>query len=1324
MKIQSNQGYRFILWFFLIPIFILNIPHTGFAASTQTILYQIGSGAATQSGDYIGSASGLNTRYIYYIEVPPALGTLNVDLFDGDIGVTPNGNDWQIGSGFNTSCRYRLYNPAGTRVVNITLNSGSTAYNNAWVNIYNTANPAAGHWQLRVEMYSSVTGGDDVNGYGIRAHDGNSGAGGTELNIYADSFLPLGVTGPTGSTVTTTFFPYVTSGCTVDWNDFDADDDGSGTYGRLTYASRSGSVTGSYNGAANDVWKNNPVNNFETDLINNNSGLWTATARYTTLSGSTANFGVFWAGNWQAVTGAPSAQPQANSFRVYLPSDGDGAPAKPFVTQKISFVSGPNPPVSGSPTRVRVEIAVFNPAAQAITFSNSNVVAANVPATRVVYRGNVLMSHGSLVSQPVDGGSGTVAWNPGTLAAGATATLYYQIDVTPSVSNQYTEVTGIATLNGTTARYVDTTGNTSQAAATYTYGPLCGLRVYSGSGGTIPTWVAVTCFEACAQESQPTLEWHTASETGAVGFYLWRQDRESKEFELVNPNFLPALPNSPQGGVYRLADPGAQYGEPVVYRLEEIDASGRTMSYGPFSVDFAAATWQVRTEDLNEKIGREEPTDIYGFQRFGRQQSTYEKQRLQARLLERQRGAALAAKGKDRSRITVKGRGMFYVNSGEIARSLGLSVQQVEQLITQQKLNLSAMGKNIAWLADRNGAGIFFYSEGNETVFSDRNVFWLERKNGLAMETIGAGNSGPVAAGQSYKEFLHFEENHYALTSLFTNSKDDIWLWDYVIGGGSAKSFPVHVPGVAASGTATLTVTLQGETDTAAANDHHAIVSLNGRQIGDATWDGARDHVFQATFSQSLLNEGANTLTVSAALDMGAPYSIFYVESFDLSYQREYKAVSNALLCRGDGNPVISVSGFTEMDVVVLDVSKPDRPKQVTGVGLDVSGRVTFVPRAADKDYLVSGLNAALRPLAVVGDRPAQLKGAGHSAEYLVIAPEEFKKTAQKLADYRKAKGMSTMVVTLEDIYESFNFGMSSPLAVRDFLAYAYSRWGGRKVKYAVLAGKGTYDYKDHLGLGDNLFPVILAKTPTGLFAADKEFGDVKGKDGLPEIAIGRLPAVTNGELQSMIDKIKAYDGGQGPWTERALMIADNDDDGGDFASSSDDLAGLAGYQSDKIYLANPGQAGEVRARIIAAFNSGAALVNYVGHAGLNQLAQENIFNVANASQLQNGGQLPLMVMLTCVAGRFEIPGFTSLGEALLLNRDGGSAGGLVPSGAPFNSQSVRLGEEFYKAVFRGRETSVGQALLAAMKNYLQQGGMAHVLNVYNWLGDPALAFK
>ncbi len=84
------------------------------------------------------------------------------------------------------------------------------------------------------------------------------------------------------------------------------------------------------------------------------------------------------------------------------------------------------------------------------------------------------------------------------------------------------------------------------------------VRIYNE-----PTWVGISRFAACASESQPTVEWHTASETGAVGFNLWRQDRETKEYELVNPSLLPALPNSPQGGVYRFADPGAFPGEPV-----------------------------------------------------------------------------------------------------------------------------------------------------------------------------------------------------------------------------------------------------------------------------------------------------------------------------------------------------------------------------------------------------------------------------------------------------------------------------------------------------------------------------------------------------------------------------------------------------------------------------------------------------------------------------------------------------------------------------------------------------------------------------------------
>jgi hypothetical protein len=838
-----------------------------------------------------------------------------------------------------------------------------------------------------------------------------------------------------------------------------------------------------------------------------------------------------------------------------------------------------------------------------------------------------------------------------------------------------------------------------------------------------PTWVAVSRFEACVTESQPTVEWHTACEVSPVGFNLWRLDKTTHEYLLVNASFLPALPSSPQGGAYRFADPGASYGEPEIYRLEEVDSQGRVMSYGPFTVTFGGYAAPA-PDDPAARMGKEDATDIQGYRRCEREHSPYERERLQARSLDRQKGMALAAaQGREQVRITVKGRGLFYVTSAQVARSLGIPTAQAEALIGKHGLNMTNKGNRVAWLADRNGAGVFFYNDGSVTPYSEQNVYWLERGSGLAMETVNAGNAGPADAGQTYRESLHFEEDHYAMTGVFSSPTADIWLWDYVIAGGAARSFAIEVPGVAAGGMAKLTVTLQGETSTAADNDHHAVVALNGREIGGATWDGSKAHTFEIAFSSTLLSAGANTLSVSGLLDTGAPYSTFYVESFDLEYHRYYQAVNNTLQCRGDGNPVITVGGFTELDVLALDVSRPRLPKLLAGVVPDVSGRVTFIPRAADNDYMLCGLNAAQRPLAVTGDRPATIKGLGNSAEYLVIAPEELEETAQELADYRKGQGLKSLVVSVEDIYEAFNHGIPSPLAIRDFLAYAYNKWTGKKVKYAVLAGKGTYDYNDRLGKGDNLVPVILAKTPDGLFAADKEFGDVKGKDGLPEIAIGRLPVVTNAELRDVIEKIKAYDGSQGGWTGKALMIADNNDGGGDFAQGSDELAGLAdGYPAEKIYLS--GSPAETRSRILAAWSAGAGLVNYCGHAGLDRLAQENIFDVTTAIGLRNNGRLPLAVMLTCVAGRFELPGFTSLGEALLLNREGGIAGGMFPSGAGMHADSMRLGTEFYKAALRGQGMTAGQALLAAMKSYLLLGGSPYLLNIYNWIGDPALAYR
>src|SRR6476620_1820036 len=75
--------------------------------------------AGTANGDYVtASTGGLNTFYRYFIEVPPGLGRLTVEVFDADVGVGgsaegPLGRDRDRdgGSLFNTTATYTLIRP-------------------------------------------------------------------------------------------------------------------------------------------------------------------------------------------------------------------------------------------------------------------------------------------------------------------------------------------------------------------------------------------------------------------------------------------------------------------------------------------------------------------------------------------------------------------------------------------------------------------------------------------------------------------------------------------------------------------------------------------------------------------------------------------------------------------------------------------------------------------------------------------------------------------------------------------------------------------------------------------------------------------------------------------------------------------------------------------------------------------------------------------------------------------------------------------------------------------------------------------------------------
>jgi hypothetical protein len=681
----------------------------------------------------------------------------------------------------------------------------------------------------------------------------------------------------------------------------------------------------------------------------------------------------------------------------------------------------------------------------------------------------------------------------------------------------------------------------------------------------------------------------------------------------------------------------------------------------------------------------------------------------------------------------VNKKGVYSLSDAQISALLGISAGDVQTLIESGQLRLSSGGHPVAYLPAAGNAGIIFYGAAMDSVYTDENVYWIERGEGLRMAHVPGAPPVPAGGELTFTDTVHAEEDLCALTSLFNDPRADYWAWAYVVSGDATtntRNFTVVAEGAApAAGTATLTVHLKGGSSSAANPDHHARVSLNGTALGECRWDGTETHDASFLFDGSALRDGANTVTVTGLLDTGAPYSIFYVDSFDLTYRRYYRAAGGLLHLKGEENAVVTVSGFSAPDLQVMDISDPAAPKILEGKTIDGAAgnyRISFAPASPSAPYCAFASGAVGTPAGMAACGDSGLMNAENRADYLIITDETLRDAARELATYRASGGLETMVVTFREIIDEFNNGISAPEAIREFLSYAHQHWS-KGPRYVVLAGDGTYDYRNRLGYGDSLVPPLMVGTQAGLFASDTALGDVEGDDGIPEIAVGRLPVITSQELQVIISKIIAYEeAGGGPWMEKALMVADNPDWGGNFTSGSDSIIALlpAGFTVDQIYLSML-SAAEARQLLIGGINSGASILSYFGHAGLDRLAQEALLTTGDIPSLANQERLPLVTAMTCSMGKFAVPGYDCLAEELVLKSDGGAVAVWGSTSLSANSEAKVLAEEFYLGAFGEYGTNVlGELALGAAEGYGAAGGSRSMIAMYNIIGDPALKLQ
>ena len=666
------------------------------------------------------------------------------------------------------------------------------------------------------------------------------------------------------------------------------------------------------------------------------------------------------------------------------------------------------------------------------------------------------------------------------------------------------------------------------------------------------------------------------------------------------------------------------------------------------------------------------------------------------------------------ARIAVTEPGLYAVSYESIFRNR-------KKAIKTKNLRLSRQGEPVAFFVSPNRkkfkkkSKLYFLSDGASlNPYGHQAIYELE--SSTAGVQMGGVDGSPAGAPTSfYWKTVNREEN--LLYQAAFEGEEDLWQWDWLF-GPMTNGYPFEVTNLASvPESSKLRVWLHGASDFPEDPDHHVRFYINGILLDETWWDGETPHFVEVELGTGLLQEGENTLEIEEVGDTEAQYSMVMLDRFEVSYPAQLIADEGKL----EGS--FSQSGVANMvspPAEIFDVTDAE-PRRLTGVGA-VQDELSFRVESGHH-YLSTSLVKA--PEVRLGQSTG-LKKAWSRAEYLVIGPREFLPAAEPLLAHRRNEGLIAGAIATEDIYDEFGYGEATPESVRDFLSYVYHHWSEPTLRYVVLLGDGTYDTKDYLATGvKSQVPVKIVKTRYMWTASDPWYGAINGDDILPDVAIGRLPAASVGEVQVLVQKILAYESGEGAPEAPFVLITDNPDLAGNFDADAEEIAStvLKDEGLEKIYLSQLGSSG-ARGAILNAFDQGASMMSYMGHGAIHLWANENLFDIWQVDSLSSQEQQPLLLTMNCLNGYFHFPYFNSLSEELLKAEGKGIIAAFSPTGLSLNDPAHRFHMALLEQLVNQGHARLGDAVLAGQAAYAGTGAFPELLSIYHLLGDPALRLR
>jgi hypothetical protein len=411
----------------------------------------------------------------------------------------------------------------------------------------------------------------------------------------------------------------------------------------------------------------------------------------------------------------------------------------------------------------------------------------------------------------------------------------------------------------------------------------------------------------------------------------------------------------------------------------------------------------------------------------------------------------------------------------------------------------------------------------------------------------------------------------------------------------------------------------------------------------------------------------------------------------------------------------------------------------------NVGGKLRFtVADIVDKNRQV--LVYANNPLSVLGINEINFVNFNPlNHNYLIISHPILRKPignipdiVQAYANYRASVaggGYKPLIFNIDELYNQFNYGEKSPLAIRSFADYMYRNGSP---KHILLIGRGASlpDRYNPLNIRKNPSHYALDLVPTmGFPPSDIAMVAGLGNQGTPDpsIPIGRIAASKPQHVLSYLNKVIEYEGNDLALWQKTLV----------HLSGGNTVDEQKTYKQFMINMANLSKSGCIGAQVASAsktttspvelvnisglVNEGVGLVTFFGHSSLTLTDIEIGLASDDLQGYRNKGKYPFMLANGCQLAGIFYDRFT-LSQDWTLTPDRGAIAFIAHCYFGYSIPLYEYSLNFYNFVYRdcawtGR--TIGEIMKEHIRRTVSSIDPIKISTAQQMIlqGDPALKF-